>query len=378
VPLYEMTSTTFRPVPEASFAAMGIGERSDIQRLLRTQIDVLDDDLYVLTEEFGEWEDSKRRIDLLAIDSEANLVVVELKRTHDGGHMELQAIRYASMVSAMTFERAVQIHADFLRRIGEPPGEAQARLLTFLDWSEPDEENFAGDVRITLVSEGFSKELTTAVLWLRERDIDIRCIRLRPYTAGTATLVDVDQVIPLPEAEDYTVRIREKEQRERKSRSGRWSADAQQFCLDYWQGVLDAIRPSGILEPDAKPMKKEDMRFKVGWPDLWLKAYFSRREPKMAVWLACRGESAATTYSALEAHKAEIERAVGQPLVWRKNEDRERWSLSLDMNGPNANDREDWPRQHRMLADGVVRLYRAVQPLVQRLGTGEATAGSSR
>jgi len=89
VPLYEMTPTTFRPVPEATFAAMGIGERSDIQRLLRTQIDVLDDDLYVLTEEFGEWEDSKRRIDVLAIDSEANLVVVELKRTHDGGHMEL-------------------------------------------------------------------------------------------------------------------------------------------------------------------------------------------------------------------------------------------------------------------------------------------------
>jgi hypothetical protein len=180
MPLYEMTSTTFRPVLEASFAAMGIGERSDIQRLLRTQIDVLDDDLYVLTEEFGEWEDSKRRIDLLAIDSEANLVVIELKRTHDGGHMELQAIRYASMVAAMTFERAVQIHADFLRRMGLSGDEAESRILGFLDWGEPDEERFASDVRIVLVSEGFSKELTTAVLWLRDREIDIRCIRLRP------------------------------------------------------------------------------------------------------------------------------------------------------------------------------------------------------
>ena len=47
MPLFEMTSTTFRPVPEASFASMGIGERSDIQRLLRTQIAVLGDDLKV-------------------------------------------------------------------------------------------------------------------------------------------------------------------------------------------------------------------------------------------------------------------------------------------------------------------------------------------
>jgi len=107
MPLYQITDQSFRPIPEASLAEMRIGERTDLQRLLRTQVDVLGDDLYVLTEEFGDWEDSKRRIDLLAIDSEANLVVIELKRTQDGGHMELQAIRYASMVSAMTFERAV-------------------------------------------------------------------------------------------------------------------------------------------------------------------------------------------------------------------------------------------------------------------------------
>ena len=62
-------------------------ERNDLQRLLRSQIDVLGDELYVLTEEFGEWEDSRRRIDLLAIDPQANLVVIELKRTNDGGHM---------------------------------------------------------------------------------------------------------------------------------------------------------------------------------------------------------------------------------------------------------------------------------------------------
>jgi RecB family endonuclease NucS len=88
---------------KTNFGIEGIMERKDIQRLLSEQISVLDESLMVIAEEFGDWLDSSRRIDLLCIDSDANLVVVELKRTEDGGLMELQALRYAAMVSAMTF-----------------------------------------------------------------------------------------------------------------------------------------------------------------------------------------------------------------------------------------------------------------------------------
>ena len=63
----------------------------------------------MIAEEFGQWEDSRRRIDLLGLDKGANLVVIELKRTEDGGHMELQAIRYAAMVSTLTFDKLITI-----------------------------------------------------------------------------------------------------------------------------------------------------------------------------------------------------------------------------------------------------------------------------
>jgi len=38
--LYEMTATSFRTIDKKSFADINVGERTDIQRLLRTQIDV--------------------------------------------------------------------------------------------------------------------------------------------------------------------------------------------------------------------------------------------------------------------------------------------------------------------------------------------------
>jgi hypothetical protein len=218
MPVYEITSDAINPLAETTFGAVGIRERYDLQRLLRDSFSILDPDVKIITEEFGEWEDSRRRIDLLGLDKSGNLVVIELKRTEDGGHMELQALRYAAMVSTMTFAKVVSVHDAYLKAHGKE-SDAESAILEFLGWDEPNQEEFAQDVRIVLASAEFSKELTTSVMWLNQRDIDIRCIRLKPYQLGERILLDVQQIIPLPESTDYQVRIREKAVEQRKART---------------------------------------------------------------------------------------------------------------------------------------------------------------
>ncbi|QDU15111.1 hypothetical protein CA11_29310 [Gimesia maris] len=215
--IYEISSDQFRKINETSFSNAGLRERQDLQRLLRSQIEIVSPDILVIAEEFSQWEDSHRRIDLLGIDKDARLVVIELKRTEDGGHMELQAIRYAAMVSAMTFERAIEVYTRFLKQL-ESDEDARSSLLDFLEWDEPDEDRFAQEVRIVLVSAEFSKELTTSVIWLNESGLDIQCVRIKPYSDNGRILADIQPIIPLPEAEDYRVRIKEKQQKERASR----------------------------------------------------------------------------------------------------------------------------------------------------------------
>ena len=215
--LYRIGEQSITPIKRTTFAAQGLRERQDLQSLLRAHIDVIAPETLAVAEEFGEWEDSRRRIDLLAIDKSANLVVIELKRTEDGGHMELQAIRYAAMVSTLTFDKLVGIYAQFLASNGIEQ-DATTSLLDFLDWSEPDEEQFGQEVKIVLASAEFSKELTTAVMWLNDFGLDIRCVRLQPYLSDDQLFLDVQTVIPIPEAADYQVRIRDKKQREREAR----------------------------------------------------------------------------------------------------------------------------------------------------------------
>jgi hypothetical protein len=224
MPLYEIGEDGLTAHAPTQFAELGLYERGDLQRLLRDDIAVLGTDLLVVAEEFGDWEDARRRIDLLAIDTEGHLTVIELKRTEDGGHMELQALRYAAMVSSMAFEDVASAFATHLSR--SMPGEdvnARVELSAFLGVADGDEPVISSEVRIILVSADFGRELMTTVLWLnRFEGLDIRCVQLLPYRVGDHVLVDVRQIVPLPEATDYQVRVRRKErQRERAQRDGR-------------------------------------------------------------------------------------------------------------------------------------------------------------
>lgn len=67
-------------------------------------------------------------------------------------------------------------------------------------------------VRIILVAADFGKEITTTVLWLNEFEgMDVRCVRLVPYQIDGKVLIDITEVIPLPEAREYEIRIRQKQ-----------------------------------------------------------------------------------------------------------------------------------------------------------------------
>ena len=211
MPLYELTEAGIDEVKVSTFAEMKLYERGDLQRALRSKIASITPgtETMVLSEEFGLWDDAKRRIDLLCLDAERNLVVVEIKRTETGGHMELQALRYAAMVSTMRFDQAVDAHRKYLEATGKAADDAETSIRSFLGLEEGIVA-FTDKVRIVLASAGFSTEVTTAVLWLNAQGLDIRCVQMRPHDFGGKTLLDIQQVIPLPEAAEYQIAIREK------------------------------------------------------------------------------------------------------------------------------------------------------------------------
>lgn len=201
-------------LPAQDMANAGI-EENVLRDLLVHHLQRLDAQrqLMVLACEYTNWSDASRRIDVLAIDEDQNLVVVELKRTKDGGHAELQALRYAAMLSTHTFGHVVDALLGHRRKSDKEATreKAQADLLQFLGVVDESEVKLSEMPRIMLVSQGFSTEITTTVLWLRNyTDIDISCHTVALYPYGDKFALHFDLLLPLQEQANYLVKVRNK------------------------------------------------------------------------------------------------------------------------------------------------------------------------
>lgn len=123
--------------------------------------------------------------------------------------MELQALRYAAMISTMSFAKACEYYQSYLLK-HEQECNAKEKLLQFVDLDETDLVDFGKDIRIILASADFGKELTTTAIWLRDKGVDIRCVRLTPYNFKGEILINAEQIIPVPELEEYQIKFKEK------------------------------------------------------------------------------------------------------------------------------------------------------------------------
>ena len=148
--VYRITNRQFEPLAETSFETEKLYERDDLQRMLRDRADLLEEGLFVVAEEYGDWEESNRRTDLLALDGEGRLVVVELKRSDQDSLMDLQAIRYAAMVANMTLDQAIDAHRGYLRERGMD-GDADILIREHLGPDEAGSRISTANPRIILV-----------------------------------------------------------------------------------------------------------------------------------------------------------------------------------------------------------------------------------
>ena len=215
-------------VRELTMKDLGITE-ADLEEFVRKNVSVLfpdeEETLLIVGQQVRNREAG--RADLVALDSNGNVVLIELKRDRDDlvarkEAFEFQAIRYAANYALIrTPQDLVQrLFAPYVERHrvefeiqpdlkGLTSSELAARRVDAFLRDNNATGTFNQQQRIVLIASSFDLQTQSACAWLAKSGIDIRCIAISPVEYAGQHFFQAEQIIPPPSLDDFFVEVAE-------------------------------------------------------------------------------------------------------------------------------------------------------------------------
>lgn len=378
----DRSANRLRKLERTSFAEVGFREREHLQEWLATMPDALceamsegEDGLLIIQKEFDGFDGTRERLDLLALDRNGQLVIIENKLDDSGRDVVWQALKYAAYCSSLKKAEIVGIFQQYLDRQGG--GDAAGLICEFLGEDTLDEVvlNDGTNQRVVFIAANFRREVTATVLWLREHQIDARCVKVVPYRFGEEIFVDLQQVIPTPEAADYMIRMAAKDSEEQSAKGAQqWS---HQMRLAFWQETLDALREAGFERwQNITPSKDHWLNSSIGLSGCGIVLIFLRHEIRVELQLA-RSDPAENKwmFDRLMERREELDAAFGEALEWRRLDDK-KVSMIVSRKTVQGYSRENWPEMVDWLREHYQKMEEIFSGPLRKIASRMKPGGS--
>ena len=303
---------------QKSFSELGFKEREHLQEWLANNPEALGEELLIIQKEFDGFNDTNERLDLLALDKQGNLVIIENKLDDSGKDVTWQVLKYASYCSTLKKEQICIIYQKYLDKITSNES-AIDNIVEFLNANDYAEIslNSGQTQRIVLVAGNYRKEVTSTVLWLLNYKLRIQCFKATPFQLGEQLLLNIEQIIPMQEAEDYVISMANKTQDD---------IDTQEelktryiLRLDFWKELLKQLNLKTSSFNNISPSKDNWIGTGAGISGASLNFVISNRYARVELYMnRSSQEENKLIFDSLLEYKDEIETKFSNTLVWER------------------------------------------------------------
>lgn len=365
----DTTTNSITAIERKSFASLSYGERKHLQEWIAGSPECLGEDLLIIQKEFDGFDETKERLDLLALDKDGQLVVIENKLDDSGRDVVWQALKYASYCFALTRGKIVDLYRGYLQRHGID-GDPEALLCEFLEVEDIADAAFNSGTgqRVILIAANFRREVTSTVLWLRHHQIDIRCVRATPYKLNEEVLLNFEQIIPVPEAADFMIGISEKTAEAR----GNSDSDIARHNRrrEFWSACLDRLKGSDVrLYDNISPGRDHWLGAGSGVRSCPYELIFGIREARAQLTLS-RSEKAENKalFDALFEQRDAIETKFGAPLVWKRLDHKKSSRIEV-IKAFDSTDPEHWDEIIDWMIEHIRRIHASLDAPLKAAAT---------
>ena len=360
---------------ERRFADLDLRERDHLQEWLAQMPDALGEELLIVQKEFDGFADTRERLDLLALDKEGRLVVVENKLDDSGRDVVWQALKYVAYCSSLKKSEIVEIYQKYLDRWFEG-ADAVKNLCDFLEVVDLDDVvlNAGNEQRLVLIAANFRREVTATVLWLLGHGIRAQCLRVVPYSIGENLIVNLQQVIPTPEAADYMIGMAAKDSEEKSVQGTQKRRHTLRQA--FWTQALERFRNCNISRFEKiSPSSDHWLSCATGVSGCAFSLIFSKNEARVELWLQRSvTQENKWIFDGLAREREEINARFGDELVWQRLDEKKLSKIYYAHPFDGFKD-ENWPEMIEWMCQHIVKLDEAVSEPLGRLSL-ELKSGS--
>lgn len=360
-------SNKIEEIQKKSFSELGFREREHLQEWLEDNPAALGEDLLIIQKEFSGFSDTNERLDLLAIDKQGNLVIIENKLDDSGKHVTWQCLKYASYCSSLKKSQILKIYQEYLLRKGSDI-KAEDAISEFLDGLEIEEISLNSGLtqRLILVAGNFRKEVTSTVIWLLNYGVRLQCFQVSPFAFGEQLFLNVEQIIPMKEAEEYSISMAEKTQEDIASQTE--VKHKQILRRKYWTNLLSSINEKSTLFQNISPSKSHWISASSGVRGVSYNFCVAKSYCRVEVYID-RGykEENEFLYDTIHSNKDQIEKTFNDRLIWERLDAKRGCRVKFQKNEFDINNEDLWEQSYAILTELMVRMEKAFVPVIKTL-----------
>jgi hypothetical protein len=353
-------------IEPTTFRHLGFKERDHLQEWIANHPTCLNEELLIIQKEFDGFNDTAERLDLLAIDKQGNLVIIENKLDNTGRDVTWQVLKYASYCSTLNGSQIISIYDQYLSKLGIQE-DAQNLLEEFLETDDFRERlNIGNSQRIVMIAGEFRKEVTSSVLWLLNYGLRIQCFKATPYKLGEQLFLNLEQIIPIKEAEDFVISMAKKSREE----VGVQEELKERHIIrkKFWSSYIAEINKVTNLYQNVSPGISHWISAGSGISGVTFTSVVTG--DYIRIELSIHGktqEENKSIFDALEFQKDDIHLSFGKTLEWERLSDKRMSRVKYQLSGVSIFNQEDWHRMIQFMCEVVPSFESAFKKPIQLL-----------
>ena len=286
------------------------------------------------------------------------------KLDDSGKDVTWQTIKYASYCSSLTKQEIIKIYQQYLGKNEN----AEEKISDFYDGKEIDEillNQGLNSQRLIMIAANFRKEVTSSVLWLMTFKMRIQCFKVTPFALGEQLFLNVEQILPTKDTEDFSIGIASKAQEEVEVQET--LKNSHRIRLNFWEEYIKESNKANNLFSNISSSNDNWIGIGIGMTGVNLNLVVSKNHCRSEIYIN-RGSQTENKdlFDFIYKMKDSIESEFGGELEWERMDEKVSCRIKSELTGVSYFEQSDWNKMIEFLIDTTVKMEKAFKNPIRK------------